>query len=44
MAEQISVAALLRLQDAIAAAQTALERNANLRITWLTFAQSTGLL
>lgn len=40
----MSVQALLRLTDAIETARTALSRNANLRITMLTLAQSAGLL
>ena len=44
MAEQISLQALLRLTDALDAAQSALSRNANLRLTMLSLAQSANLI
>lgn len=40
----MSVQALLRLTEAIETARVSLSRNANLRITMLTFAQNAGLL
>lgn len=43
-ADKLSLQAVLRLIDALETARTALERNANMRITQLTLAQNAGLL
>jgi len=43
-AQARSVNALLRLEDAVQTARDALNRNANLRITMLTLAQSAGMI